>query len=143
MPDSMVEAAADELPEDGRREETTLRDLVDGWLREHYDIGLATIEEEFGDSSRTRDWLENCTSRTVRAVEPNEVTAGVDVTRVDVDEAFDDMPFMVTLEQYFPPEDDREGEEVCMHGQHAVLQTIAALAAVTADRFEEVPWDDA
>jgi hypothetical protein len=124
------------------RGDATPKELVDDWLHEHYGVGLATIERTFGDSEPAESRFDDCTSRTIRAVKPNEVTAGVDVARIDVDDRFEDIPFMVELRQYFPPEDDRDGDTVAMHGEHAVLQTISALSDVLADRFEEVPWDD-
>jgi hypothetical protein len=124
------------------REDATPREIVDDWLHEHYGVGLATIGETFGDSEPAESRFADCTNRTVRAVDPNEVTAGVDVVRIDVDDRVEDMPFMVVVRQYFPPEDDRDGDTVAMHGEHAVLQTISALSDVLSDRFEEVPWDD-
>jgi len=91
------------------------------------------------DSSRT----DTCSSETVQAVAPNEVTAGLEVTRIDVDERWDDMPPMFELHQDYPAEDDVEGDSVYIHGEHAVLEVIGALSELLAGRFEEVPWKDA
>lgn len=140
-PDEDPRAEEEELREGDIRDDVTTREIVDDWLWEQYGFGVTRLEEEFGDLAPTESAFDSCSSETIEAVEPNEVTAGVHVRRVDVDETFDDMPFMVELHQHFPPEDNRAGDTVAIHGEHAVLQTIAALAQVTTGRFEEVPWD--
>lgn len=85
-------------------------------------------------------FLDRHPSKRIEAIPPNEVTAGVDVTVHDLDDA--DMPPMFGVHQYFPPEDDIEGESVYVHGEHAVAQVIRALSDALSGRFEEVPWDD-
>ena len=131
----------DDRDEGERKRNVRTRDLVDDYLWEQYGFGLTKVEEELADRAMTEPPFEDVTTEHVAAISPNEVTAGVHVRRVDVDERIDDMPFMVELEQYFPPEDDRAGDTVALHGEHAVLELIAALAQVTSSRFEEVPWD--
>lgn len=85
-------------------------------------------------------WLEDCPSETLMAVPVTETTAGVEVTLYDLDEA--DMPYMVEVHQYYPPEDDEEGESVYLHGEYATLQLISALSELPSERFSEVPFDD-
>jgi hypothetical protein len=119
-----------------------LREIADDYLWEHFGFGVERLEE-YWDSRGPADTFEDCTTETIEAVSPNEVAAGVHVRRVDVDELFDEMPFVVEIEQHFPPEDGREGDTVALHGEHAILQLLSALADLSSDRFEEVPWDDA
>lgn len=88
----------------------------------------------------TEDWVDQYPSETIRAVDPNEVTAGLDVTLYDFDDA--NMPPMLELDQHFPPEDDQDGDAVYLHGGHAVLQLLAAVSDLYSERFAEVPWDD-
>lgn len=85
------------------------------------------------------DWIDHQPSETVRAVEPNDTTAGLDVTLIDLP---DPEPPMVELHQHFPPEDDQEGDSVYIHGEHAALQTITALAELVATRHDAYPWPD-
>lgn len=129
------------LEEGNVRNDVTTREIVDDWLREQFGFGVTHLEEQYGDRATTASPFADCTSRQIQAVRPNEVTAGVRVRRVDVDEQHEDMPFMVELHQHFPAEDNRKGDTVAIHGEHAVLQTIASLADVVTGRFEEVPWD--
>lgn len=133
--------SSDDPNEGERKRNVRTRDLVDDYLWEQYGFGLTKVEEELADRAMTEPPWDDVTTEHVAAISPNEVTAGVHVRRVDVDERIDDMPFMVELEQYFPPEDDRAGDTVALHGEHALLELIAALASVTSSRFEEVPWD--
>jgi hypothetical protein len=131
---------ADEREE--KKQNATSREIADDYLWEQFGFGVDRLEQ-YWDSRGPANTFEDCTTETVEAVSPNEVTAGVHVRRIDVDELYDDMPFMIEVEQYFPPEDGREGDTVALHGEHAVLQLIAALADLSSERFEEVPWEDA
>ncbi|WP_058366942.1 hypothetical protein [Haloparvum sedimenti] len=81
------------------RDDVSTREIVDDWLWEQYGFGVTRLEEEFGDLAPTESGFDTCSSETIVAVEPNEVTAGVHVRRVDVDQEFGDMPFMVELHQ--------------------------------------------
>lgn len=128
-------------PSEGEPRTATSREIADDYVQEHFGVSLAELEERYGDRATTTEPWGDCTTERVAAIEPNEVTAGVHVRRVDVDEAFEDMPFMIELEQWFPAEDDRVGDVVALHGEHAALKLIAALASVTSSRFDEVPWD--
>lgn len=93
-------------------------------------------EDEDDDGS----WLDRYPSETVEAVPPNEVTAGLNVTRYDLYD--DDSPAIIELHQYYPPEDDIEGDSVYLHGEHAALQVMGALSKLLSENFDEVPWDD-
>lgn len=91
--------------------------------------------EESGGS-----FLDDYPSETIRAVAVDEATAGVELTVYDLDEL--DFPPMFEIHQYYPPEDDQEGESVYVNGEHEVLQLISGLAEILTERVEEVDWDD-
>lgn len=97
-------------------------------------------EEWTEDEDNEGSWIDNYPSETIEAVPPNEVSAGINVTLYDLDTV--DAPAMVELHQYYPPEDDAEGDSVFFHGEHAALQVMSALSKLLSERFEEVPWED-
>lgn len=113
-----------------------MRKGVDDWPTEGE---AAEIQADLEESSDT-DWTDSYPSTTFRAVEPNAVTAGLDVTIYELDDA--DAPPMFELHQHYPEEDDEEGGSVYVHGEHAALSVIAGLSRALSERFEEVPWDD-
>lgn len=76
----------------------------------------------------------------VLAVEPTETTAGVVLTRHDLDEH--NGTFMLGIHEYYPPEDDVEGESVYVHGERALFELFASLSQIVSDRYDRRPWAD-
>ncbi len=107
--------------------------------RETHPAEERTDDEDEGEDD-DGSWLDRYPSKTVEAVPPNEATAGLNVTFYELYD--DDSPPIIEFHQYYPPEDDVEGDSVYVHGEHAALQVGRALSELVSDRFEEVPWDD-
>lgn len=92
--------------------------------------------EEEDDDSR---WMDRYPSETIRAVQPNEAVAGIDVTLYDLSEM--DEPPMFEFHQYYPEEDGVDGDSVYIHGEHAPLKLMSAISELLSTRHDEVPWD--
>lgn len=86
------------------------------------------------------DWKDDYPSETVMAVPLTDTTAGIQVTLYDFDEIGD--PPMIELHQYYPDEDEQDGESVYLHGTYATLQLLATVADLYSGRFEEAPYDE-
>lgn len=106
---------------------------------EYIDPDLAS-RDETPDESDDEPWYADYPSERVRAAPVTETTAGVDVSRHDLDAV--DMPPMYGIHQYYPPEDDVEGESVYVHGEYAALQVAATLVELASDGFDPAPLDD-
>lgn len=107
-------------------------------MRKQIDDHIDTAETGDSEIDDDGDWLDEYPSETIRAVDPDDVTSGIDITLYDLDRI--DSPLMVEIQNYYPPEDDYEGSSVYIHGEYAVLQTLTALADLLSDRFDEYPW---
>ena len=107
-----------------------------------------THEGERRDREDTEDadhgggnWPDAYPSTTVKAVPIDEVTAGVDVTRYDLDDV--GAAPMFEISENYPPEDDVEEEQaVYFHGPYAAAKVAEAINHLLSGRFDEVPFDE-
>lgn len=101
-------------------------------------VGDSTGETE----DHSSDWMDGYPSETIEEAVPIDgVTAGVDVTRYDLDET--NAPPMFEVKENYPPEDDvAEESAVYFHGEYAAAQVAAAIAQLLSGRFDADPWDD-
>lgn len=121
----------DDTPSEWEQTMDALQDEMDPENR----VGKPLATEGADDT----DPMDQYPSETIRAVEPNEVTAGVDVTLYDLDEL--NFPFMIEVKEYWPPEDEKEAETVAFYGGHASLAVASTILDLVGDRFDAMPWD--
>ena len=100
----------------------------------------AAAEAEKQDSEDEATGYDRYPSETIHAVPVDEVTCGIDVTLFEPDDGV--FAPAVRIEENWPPEDDREAESVMIHGGHALMQVIAAMSYLFAERFDEDPWPE-
>ena len=94
------------------------------------------------DEDDSGSWLDDYPSTTIEEAEPiDKVTAGVDVTMYDLDEA--DEPVMFEIKENYPEEDDVDEESaVYIHGERGAAQIAAALNQLLSERLDEPEWAD-
>jgi hypothetical protein len=82
------------------------------------------------------EWWRNQPHETTRAVPVTEGTAGVDVT-VTADTV--DYPPMVLLREYYPPEDEQDGDTIMLTGTRQVVDLARTLLAAVGPFHDPSP----
>jgi hypothetical protein len=96
-------------------------------------------EQSAGDTEHDEEYWKKYPHTTVRGVPVTESTAGVDVTLIDLSRI--DEPPMILLQEYYPPEDDVEGDTVGVHGLGEAVELASTILELLSPQFEMPAMD--